>query len=77
MLHDGDYVRITNKTLGMVLRSPAKLPTFYGSTMKSVTFHDELHKYEKVLSVPHIERNNGELKLLLSPSEVCPVYPAQ
>lgn len=65
LLQDGDYIQIFNKTLGMVLRSPPKLPNFYGSTIKSVTYHDDLHRYEKVLSVPVIEETNGELKLLL------------
>ena len=74
LLQDGDYIQIINKTLGMELRSPPKLPNFYGSTMKSVTYHDNLHRYDKVLSVPVIEETNGELKLMLVPQEVRLVY---
>lgn len=70
VLQDGDYIQIINKTLGMELRSPPKLPNFYGSTMKSVTYHDNLHRYDKVISVPVIEETNGELKLLLVPQDV-------
>jgi hypothetical protein len=70
VLLDGDYIKIFNKTIGMELRSQPKLPNFYGSTLKSVTYYDEAHRYEKVLNVPVIEHNNGELKLLLSPGKV-------
>lgn len=66
ILMDGDLVRLSNKTLGLCLSSPPKKLDFYRNTARLVTYYDPTHKYEKIMSVPIIEENKNELKLILS-----------